>query len=156
MHFVLSTLTYAPHTHALIFSFHLEAQKLSMTRVTDFGRKRTYLQAGLQSGSADLDTSGADIPTTTIEDTEGTTKTDVDISTNDSGPPKKRRKRVRKKKPQPEECQDAEERADGQSDRETGAQEGRKGPNLPSKKALKKKRWKEQEKEKKQRSESLI
>jgi hypothetical protein len=123
-----------------------------MTRATNFGRKRTYLQAGLQGDSVGLATSNTDTSSPIDHTAEGTTTTKVDTPMSDSEPPKKKRKRVRKKKQEPEGCKDAEEiPADGQSDRKTEAQEAKKENNLLTNKALKKIRWKEQEKEKKQR-----
>jgi zinc finger CCHC domain-containing protein 9 len=55
-----------------------------MTRVTNFGIKRTYVQAGLSDSVAE--------PAREGEDTEGT-------GGNDEEPPKKKRRRIRKRKP---------------------------------------------------------
>ncbi|KAF5359837.1 hypothetical protein D9756_003578 [Leucocoprinus leucothites] len=122
-----------------------------MTRVTNFGRKRTYLEAGLDSTTDDL-----------IALNEVANKPDavgqgpIDTAGADGEPPKKK-KRIRKKKPK---TASAQSTSATEGDKE-GATEGAGGENGvegkakeisgPSKKALKKKKWKEMEKQKRQR-----
>ncbi|KAJ3564130.1 hypothetical protein NP233_g8493 [Leucocoprinus birnbaumii] len=122
-----------------------------MTRVTNLGRKRTYLEAGFGSTSNDLA-----IPDENREVTNETklalTGVGDDTIGADSEPPKKK-KRIRKKKPKAN-LTTAEGGKDGVADGAEG-QDGADGRGKedarPTKKALKKQRWKEMEKQKKQR-----
>lgn len=132
-----------------------------MTRVTNFGRKRTYLQAGFDTGSgtelvAQSKDVGARAPNT--EGTEVVAGERASATVVDEEPPKKKRKRIRKKKPKSTPGKGDDQDAIGESGGGDGDGDGdgdkeRKDPDAPSKKALKKKRWREQEKEKKQRRE---
>jgi len=111
-----------------------------MTRVTNFGRKRAYLEAGFGQPEDEK------IPLSPDDD-------DPDPSSqkpaNDE-PPKKKRK-VRKKKP-------AQSIPSVEGDKEVEAAKGDEDTVVdatanPTKKALKKKKWKDMEKDKKQRRE---
>lgn len=129
-----------------------------MTRVTNLGLKRTYLQAGFdQAPGEDLETqfNKTDLAITTVS---GQTQVpESHISTGAEGEPPKKKKRIRKKKPRTGteiaavkegDC-DAVVVGNNQAQRNG---EG-KADSAPSNKALKKKKWKEKEKEKKQRRE---
>jgi zinc finger CCHC domain-containing protein 9 len=75
----------------LFSSNHLVQKK--MTRVTNFGRKRTYVEAGFK-GNGDMEAVGVDDPSVPVEDANAATAKEV--ATN--GPPKKKRKRTKKLK----------------------------------------------------------
>lgn len=130
-----------------------------MTRVTNFGRKRTYLQAGFGT-SEELPQQSEDqnvaITNHAQEATVGGESASADV---EGEPPKKKRKRIRKKKPRADAEASTGKEGDGEGVVAGGAigqNQGDKdgeGGNGPSNKALKKKRWKEKEKEKKQRRE---
>jgi len=122
-----------------------------MTRVTNFGRKRTYLEAGF--GSADqpedvtaLSPSGQDVVGPDISSQKS--------SNADGEPPEKKRKRIRKKRPA-ESISSPEGDKDGRTagnNKDSAVTEADATMN-PTKKALKKKKWKDMEKRKKERRE---
>ncbi|KAF9446164.1 hypothetical protein P691DRAFT_804657 [Macrolepiota fuliginosa MF-IS2] len=120
-----------------------------MTRATNFGRKRTYLEAGF----------GAPVEGQSAQPSEQDTAPPVEEdNTNNATPadgePPKKKKRIRRKKPKA--STEAGTVKEGGASSNGPAGEGQAGAdgkegNAPSRKALKKKKWREKEQEKKQR-----
>ncbi len=132
-----------------------------MTRVTSFGRKRTYLQAGLdQTPGEETITRPHEVDANNIT-VAGQTQTprtvEGHVGIGVEGEPPKKKKRIRKKKPKGgvEVTTAKEGEGDTAATEDSQAQrkdEGKAGSTL-SNKAMKLKKWKEREKEKKQRRE---
>lgn len=126
-----------------------------MTRVTNLGLKRTYLQAGFdQAPGEETQFNKADLAITTVS---GQTQVpESHISTGAEGEPPKKKKRIRKKKPGTGTDIAAVKEGDGDAvvgDNQAQRNGEGKADGALSNKALKKKKWKEKEKEKKQRRE---
>lgn len=130
-----------------------------MTRVTNFGRKRTYLEAGFENTGEDSATQ-PDV----LDDSKSPKRVNEGLVEGpglDDGPPKKK-KRIRKKKPKSDQTQavsgkvgddEGAAKVDGGGH---GVDETATEASRPSKKAMKKKKWREMEREKKQHRESSI
>jgi len=144
-HRVLATLTVPflasyQETNISKYSLHF-----NMTRVTNLGRKRTYLEAGFASTGQPEDLTAL---SPNGQDTVGLDVSSQKSSNADREPPKKKRKRIRKKRPA--ESISSPEGAEGNQD--SAVTEADTTIN-PTKKALKKKKWKDMEKQKKERRE---
>jgi len=130
-----------------------------MTRVTNLGLKRTYLQAGFDQTPREDMTTEPDNTDKTITTVAGRTEApniiESHVSVGAEGEPPKKKKRIRRKKPKSGTEIAAAKEGDGdaavvENDQAQRNGEG-KAASAPSNKALKKKKWKEKEKEKKQR-----
>jgi len=116
-----------------------------MTRVTNFGRKRTYLEAGSGSTGQPEDVTAL---SPNGQDVLGPDVSSQKSSNADGEPPKKKRKRIRKKRPA-ESISSPEGDKDGktaQGDKDSAATEA-DATIHPTKKALKKQKWKDTKKE---------
>jgi len=144
-HRVLATLTVPFLASCQETNISKYSVRFNMTRVTNLGRKRTYLEAGFGStGQPEnvtaLSSNGQDILGLDVSNQKS--------SNADGEPPKKKRKRIRKKRLA--ESISSPEGAEGNQD--SAVTEADATIN-PTKKALKKKIWKDMEKQKKERRE---